>query len=517
MTTVLVAALITALGFGGLIALRYGRTRSRFGLAVAAVIALETIVLGLLFIVLSLGQIGAVALIAGVPLKPLALQSGGFGIAAAVLGIIFIIITRSFGAGHRKIEAVLLGLLTPLAVGVLIVGMWAAQDVTNRRAAMALFIEPAPTPTPAPTVTPVPTSGFFDVVRAFPSLSFQEATNLVQPLDGEDRIFVSEKEGRVLSFLKGQHATEPTVFLDLTGRVGIEGNEEGLLGLAFSPRFRENGYFYVYYSASNPRRSVISRFSVSESNSEMADDQSEVIILEVPQPSKLHNAGQLAFGPDGYLYISLGDGGPSNQDNAQNVTNLLGSILRIDPSAASGRQKYRIPEDNPFFGLTIARPEIWAYGLRNPWRFSFDREGGNLWAADVGLKGWEEINLIKKGLNYAWPMLEGRHCLTPDCDKRGLQLPMAEYGRNEGCAVIGGYVYRGSGIPSLVGAYLYGDLCTGKIWAFWYDGNSITKHELLVDTDLAISSFGQDQAGNIYILTFESGYSSGIYQLVANR
>ena len=230
--------------------------------------------------------------------------------------------------------------------------------------------------------------------------------------------------------------------------------------------------------------------------------------MEIPQPHKGHNSGQLGFGEDGYLYIGLGDGGePGDPDgNAQNKATLLGSILRIDVSAVSDLERYRIPSDNPFVGITGAREEIWAYGLRNPWRWSFDQETGLMWAADVGQFTWEEINIINKGLNYGWNTLEGSECfLVHDCDDEGLQPPLATYGRVDGCAVIGGFVYRGDQLPSLVGAYLYADYCSGKIWALWYDGKSITQHELLVETGLFITSFGQDLTGNVYILSRNRG------------
>ena len=446
MIPVLVAAFITTLGFGGLIALRYARSRSRIGHFMAATIALETIVLALVFIVFSWNRIAWL----DVPLKPLALQAGGFGIAALVLGAVFIIITRQFGAGHPAREAMLFGLLIPLGAGAVILGVWTAENAATRIPSAALVIEPtvaatpaptpiptpipmptatplptpttvptptplptptaAPTPTPLPTPTPVPRSDFTNLVRAFPHLQFHRATNPVQPVGSEDRIYVSEQNGRVLSFLTDPFATDATVFLDLTGQVKSNEPEEGLLGLAFSPRFHENGYFYVFYSVfytdANPWRSVISRFSVSENDPAVADRQSEVIILEVSQPAPNHNGGQMAFGPDGYLYIALGDGGFTSGNpgdplnNGQSLTTLNGSILRIDPSETAEGSGYRIPEDNPFYALGAARGEIWVYGLRNPWRFSFDREGGRLWAADAGHDRWEEINVIKKGLNY---------------------------------------------------------------------------------------------------------------------
>jgi glucose/arabinose dehydrogenase len=295
------------------------------------------------------------------------------------------------------------------------------------------------------------------------------------------------------------------------------GSEEGLLGLAFDPNYQENGYFYVYYSATNPRRSVLSRFSSNRDNPVTADPQSEVIVMEIAQPFSNHNGGQITFGPDGYLYIGLGDGGGGGdpQRNGQNLGALLGKILRIDVRGISETESYKIPADNPFLNTADARPEIWALGLRNPWRFSFDNETGLLWAGDVGQNRWEEINIISKGANYGWNIMEGFHCYSPanGCDQTGLTLPLVEYEHSEGCSVTGGYVYRGDKILSLQGYYIYGDYCSGNIWALSYDGNTVTQNVLLVESELNITSFGQDPAGNLYILSQEGG----IYTLEQTR
>ena len=315
-------------------------------------------------------------------------------------------------------------------------------------------------------------------------------------------------------FPNQQQTMQATVFLDLTDRVRDVANEEGLLGMAFDPRFGENGYFYVYYSASEPRRSILSRYLASRSDGGVADVDSELIIMEISQPAGNHNGGQLAFGPDGYLYLALGDGGLGGDpfQNGQNKSTLLGSILRVDVSEASVIEKYRIPPDNPLFGVADARQEIWAYGLRNPWRFSFEWETGTVWAGDAGQNRWEEIDLIEKGLNYGWNIMEGAHCFTPSegCDQSGLQLPLAEYSSAVGCAVIGGYVYRGAALPSLRGIYVYGDFCSGEIWGLRYDGRLLTGQVLLSESGLSIRSFGQDRAGNLFILSRDSG----IYRLI---
>ena len=229
-------------------------------------------------------------------------------------------------------------------------------------------------------------------------------------------------------------------------------------------------------------------------------------MLEVPQPFKNHNGGHLAFGPDGYLYIGLGDGGSRGDPhgNAQDTTNLLGSILRIDVSSASSRHPYAIPPDNPFVGLGAGvREEIWAYGLRNPWRFSFDTVSGDLWAGDVGQGGYEEVNIIRPGLNYGWNIKEGLHCYqsSKKCPELNSEPPIVEYSHTAGkCSITGGYVYRGTSLPSLAGAYVYGDFCTGQIWAFRSDGAGVTEHSELLHADAEIYSFGQDQQGEIFVL-----------------
>ena len=357
------------------------------------------------------------------------------------------------------------------------------------------------------------------VQRAFPNLAFERLTNLVQPDDGQERMFVTEQPGLILVFPNDQRANTASLFLDISNRVNAGHNEEGLLGLAFDPDYKSNGYLYVYYSAASPRRSVLSRFSASQSNPNVADPDSELIIMEVPQPAGNHNGGQVAFGPDGYLYIGLGDGGGSGDrfGNGQNKSTLLGSILRIDVSSPSDGTPYHIPPKNPFVGVAGAQEEIWAYGLRNPWRFSFDTAPGDtapglLWVADVGQDMWEEIDVVQKGLNYGWNVMEGNHCFSPSggCDTTGLEPPVAEYSHSEGCSVTGGYVYRGLKVPSLIGAYVYGDFCSGNLWALRYDGVSVTEHRLLLASDLPITSFGQDVAGNLYILT----HDEGIYSLV---
>ena len=376
----------------------------------------------------------------------------------------------------------------------------------------AVLSAATPTPTPlAAADTPAPVEvrplAPVELEPAFPGLEFDRMVLLTYPEDGSGRLFVVLQPGRIVVFENDPGVESARTFLDIRERVNDAGNEEGLLGLAFDPAFAENGYFYVNYTASGPRRTVVSRFSVDAGDPNRADPGSELVFLEVAQPYRNHNGGHVAFGPDGMLYVGLGDGGSSGdpRGNGQDTSTLLGSILRIDVSALDETGGYTVPPDNPFAGGEgAARPEIWAYGLRNPWRFSFDRETGDLWAADVGQNRYEEIDLVGPGRNYGWNVMEGSKCFRPtNCDTRGLEMPVAEYGREGGCSVTGGYVYRGRRLPTLHGAYLYADFCSGKIWALRHDGAAVTEQMLVADTGLSISSFGEDASGEVYVLTFE--------------
>lgn len=387
---------------------------------------------------------------------------------------------------------------------------------------------PNPTATPvltAPLVTPVPTVSSVTPMpagasatpmpvnvplpqvqaeRVFPSVSFDRMVYLTHPEGMPDRLYLVLQPGRIMAFDNVPNPSSPQTFLDIRGRVSDRGNEEGLLGLAFDPGYSNNGYFYVYYSAASPRRSVIARYRTSPDTGRV-DSSAEKIIMEIGQPFSNHNGGQVTFGPDGYLYVGLGDGGSGGdpRGHGQNLGTLLGTILRIDVSALDESGSYAVPPDNPFVEVQGARPEIWAYGLRNPWRFSFDRETGELWAGDVGQNKLEEIDIIKRGANYGWNIMEGTSCFrNAGCSREGLEPPVAEYGRDGGCSVTGGYVYRGSRLPSLVGAYVYGDFCTGNIWALRYDGSQVTEQARIVDTDLQIASFAEGPDGEVYILSF---------------
>lgn len=343
---------------------------------------------------------------------------------------------------------------------------------------------------------------------AFPNLSFTRPVDLQHPGDGSGRLFVVEQEGRILLFPNTRDAAETRVYLDIRDRVNDSGNEEGLLGLAFHPSYKINGYFYVNYTAENPRRTVVARYRVSAADPDAADPASELVLLTIAQPYSNHNGGQLSFGPDGFLYISTGDGGSGGdpQNNAQNRASLLGKILRIDVDHPRSGQHYGIPGDNPYAGNTAGyAEEIWAYGLRNPWRFSFDSVTGRLWTGDVGQNRFEEVDIIEGGRNYGWRIMEGFSCYNPasGCDQSGLTKPIVEYGRDEGASITGGHVYRGSGVPALVGMYIYADFITGKIWGLSYNSPTDFSNELLLNSGKNIAAFGVDEHRELYLCAFD--------------
>jgi glucose/arabinose dehydrogenase len=318
-------------------------------------------------------------------------------------------------------------------------------------------------------------------------------------------MFVVEQEGIIYTFNNSESVTSKEVFLDISDKV-LYGGEQGLLGLAFHPNYASNGYFYLNYIVDNPRRTVVSRYSVLSNDTNQANHTSEFAILEVPQPFTNHNGGQIAFGPDGYLYIALGDGGSGGDplNHGQNRSTLLGSILRLDVDSSSDTP-YSIPNDNPFIGnLNDYREEIFAYGLRNPWRFSFDFMTGDLWAADVGQNKIEEIDIITNGGNYGWKIMEGSLCYSPTtgCNETGLITPIFEYSHDIGNSITGGYVYRGSLLTTLYGYYIYADYGSGRIWALSYTDSTVQNY-LINDTSLNIVSFGVDQGNELYICAFD--------------
>lgn len=359
------------------------------------------------------------------------------------------------------------------------------------------------------------------VERAFPELSFERPLIVTHANDGTDRIFVAEQEGVIKVFPNDQEVEEAEVFLDINDQVVYRDNrnEEGLLGLAFHPDYKENGHFYLYYTTADADlTSVVTRFTVSSDDPGRAGPNSEVELLRIKQPYWNHNGGTLAFGPDGMLYIALGDGGNGGDPHGhgQNLTTLLGSILRIDVDQQDDGRNYAIPDDNPFIGTTVAAgrrgdtqvpaaPEIYAYGFRNVWRLSFDRKTGRLWAADVGQNLWEEINIVESGGNYGWNVRESRHWFRPDGndDRRDLIDPIWEYHHDAGKSITGGAVYRGSRVPELVGKYVYADYVSGRLWALDYDENSgsVRGNYSLTGKQQPVMSFGEDESGELYFTT----------------
>ena len=377
---------------------------------------------------------------------------------------------------------------------------------------------PSATPPPAThTAVPIEPIGRMRVEPAFPNLAFERPVFLTHAGDGSNRLFVVEQAGRIYVFPNDGATRDVDLFLDISDRVSRSANEEGLLGLAFDPEYLDNGVFYVYYSAANPRRSVLSRFAGDDSEPNRANQASEQMILEIAQPYGNHNGGALVFGPDGYLYVGLGDGGSGGdpQGHGQNLGTLLGSIIRIDPDAPADGKLYGIPIGNPFSNRDGARGEIFAYGLRNPWRFSFDPVTKLLWVGDVGQNAIEEIDIVASGLNYGWNIMEGSHCFSPrsGCATSGLEMPVVEYDHSEGCSVTGGYVYRGRRLAMLYGAYVYGDFCTGRIWGLRFDNGRVAEHRRIVDSGPQISSFGVDEAGELYITAFDGR----LYRFEADR
>lgn len=339
-----------------------------------------------------------------------------------------------------------------------------------------------------------------------PDVSLQVvAEGLRKPLhaanagDGSGRLFIVEQAGRIRILRSGKLLPEP--FLDIRKRVA-SGGEKGLLSVAFHPRYAQNDLFYLNYTAQDQGlHTVISEFKASK-DPDKAVAESERVLLRIKQPYSNHNGGQNAFGPDGFLYIGMGDGGSGDDpdDNGQNLQSLLGKMLRIDVNRRDGGTPYEIPSDNPF-ATGGGRPEIYAWGLRNPWRFSFDPVTGLLYAGDVGQDHWEEIDIIAKGGNYGWRVREGNHCtrgVNKNCGDEGFVSPIHEYGRGEGISVTGGHVYRGKNIPGLCGAYIFGDFGTGLIWGLRGNAKGSDSHRRINDSGLNLSSFGQDEDFELY-------------------
>jgi glucose/arabinose dehydrogenase len=329
--------------------------------------------------------------------------------------------------------------------------------------------------------------------------------------DGSGRLFVASQMGNVYVLDKADDASEPKLWFDFQSHVTYKDNEneEGFLGMAFHPKFKENGQFFVFYTKKDapPHTSVVSRFKVSAADPTKADPASEEEILRVPQPYWNHNGGTVAFGPDGMLYIALGDGGLFNdpEGNGQNLATLNGSILRIDVDKRDDGKAYAVPSDNPFVGQQAAQPEIWAYGIRNIWRLSFDRVTGTCWAADVGQDIWEEINIVTRGGNYGWKLREGMHRFRPEGSLPDPKLiePIWEYHHDIGRSITGGFVYRGKEVPELEGSYVYGDYVSGKIWALKYDEKTkkVVSNKPIIGNVAPVVSFGEDESGELYYTT----------------
>jgi len=348
-------------------------------------------------------------------------------------------------------------------------------------------------------------------VVAFPKLSFIKPLALLSPRDGTGRLFVLEQIGKVHVFPNNPSVATTKEFLNIKSKVDATKNEMGLLGMAVHPQFKSNGLFYLNYTASGPRRTVIGRFKVSAADKDKADLTSFKSILELIQPAGNHNGGWLDFGPDKMLYIGFGDGGGGGDPfgHGQNLKTLLGAMLRIDVINPPAGKTYGIPATNPYAKNTQGyREEIYAHGLRNPWRCAFDPITGALWCGDVGAGKWEEIDIIKPGANYGWNKLEGNNCFPhgSTCSKAGFEPPVHEYFHVQGGggrSVTGGYVYRGKKRPDLLGAYIYADFISGEIWKLKEDSSGKFVNTKLLDTQLFITSFGEDAARELYFTAFD--------------
>jgi len=362
----------------------------------------------------------------------------------------------------------------------------------------------SPAPATGPSSGAMPTISLTGV-----SGGFAQPVHITHAGDGSGRIFVVEQGGEIRILDNG--VVLPPSFLDISSRVACCG-EQGLLSVAFPPGFSAKRHFYVNYTRTPDGATVVTRFRVSLNDANAADPASEEVVLAIPQPFANHNGGQLAFGPDGYLYIGMGDGGSGGDPLglAQNTDNVLGKLLRID--VESGAAPYDVPPGNPFVGMAGYRPEIWALGLRNPWRFSFDRLTGDLYIGDVGQGAFEEIDVQPAGSpggqNYGWNIMEGANCFnSSSCATAGLALPVATYDHSQGCSVTGGVVYRGAALPVLQGIYFYGDFCSGRIWGLRKNGAGWDNAVLLPsqNSPLNITTFGEDEEGNVYVANYANG------------
>lgn len=353
------------------------------------------------------------------------------------------------------------------------------------------------------------------IVNAYPNLNFNQPTDYQVADSSSGFVYVTERPGRILRLENNSKTSSATTVLDISDQISTTG-EGGLLGLAFHPNYTENGLLFVYYTAPAPFRSVVSRFEANTTTGSV-DKSSETVIFELDQPYTNHNGGQIRFGHDGYLYIALGDGGSGGDPmgNGQDRTTLLGSMLRIDVDQSRNEQNYTIPSDNPFFGNEEGfKEEIFAYGLRNPYRFSFDAETGELWTGDVGQNKIEEVDIIRSGQNYGWNTMEGSECYSPatGCDTSGLTMPVYEYDHSVGQSITGGFVYRGSAIPDLQGAYVYADFISNNVWYFEYDGEK-AMNNTLIDEIPSVIAFGEDENRELFLCSI----NGTIYKLVPDN
>jgi glucose/arabinose dehydrogenase len=372
--------------------------------------------------------------------------------------------------------------------------------------------EPPTSPLPNPNKGPIPR---IRVSRLFPALQLRRPVQALQAPGDARSLYVLEQAGRIVRLdLQDTSVTSAPTWMDIREQVNDRGNEEGLLSMAFHPKFAENGQFFLYYTASSPRRSELTRFTVDRASGK-PDVRSAKVLLEIPQPYSNHNGGTALFGPDGMLYLSIGDGGAANDphNHGQNPSTLLGTVIRIDVDRAEGDKPYAVPSDNPFVGNAKAAPEVWAYGLRNVWRMSFDRATGKLYGGDVGQNAWEEIDIIQRGGNYGWNVREGRHAFAPArAGAFGTDYiePIAEYGHGDGVSVTGGFVYRGARFPGLFGAYLYADYAFGTIWGLRCGDGGCGEPTVVWKRGAAAqmwSSFGELHDGELVLCAFDGGES----------
>ncbi|KAB7730403.1 glucose sorbosone dehydrogenase [Rudanella paleaurantiibacter] len=403
---------------------------------------------------------------------------------------------------YKAISTLFLSLAATAGVSSLIAtacgGSGSSEDSQPTQAAVVS------TPAPAAKAAPV------EAVNAFPKLTFEQPVEFTHANDGTNRVFVVEQEGRIRQFDNNAGVASADTYLDIKNRV-TSGGEMGLLGLAFHPQFAKNGYFYVNYTKNNPRETVISRFKAASAKAPSVDPATETVLLKFKQPYSNHNGGKVLFGPDGYLYIATGDGGSGGdpQNNGQNRQSYLGKILRIDVNAAD-KGNYGIPKDNPFVDdAQNALPEIYAYGLRNPWRISFDGQG-RLWAGDVGQNKLEEIDIIRKGGNYGWRIKEGQSTYNREGNSTTAVIgPIWQYSHDNGdVSVTGGQVYRGKAHDALIGKYIYADYASGRVWALTADGSPTggkATNQLLLNRAGTISAFGEDARNELYLCDHAEG------------